>query len=77
MNKKPITIVFNYSELELTSAMEEVLNLGLNFAILPTKLDITQVLCDFKRFERNMIWKEFFFGQDNEDYSPPIFKSKK
>ena len=50
LNKKPITIVFNYSELELTGAMEEVLNLELNLAILPTKLDITQVICDFKRF---------------------------
>ena len=24
-----------------------------------------------------MIWKAFFLGHDNDDYSPPIFKSKK
>ena len=50
----------------LTEPMQEVLNLGLNFAILPKKLDITQVLSDFKRFERNMIWREYFYGKDNE-----------
>ena len=58
--------------------MQEVLNLGLNFTIMPKKLDITQVLSDFKRFERNMLWKEFFYGKENNDqYKPPLFKSKK
>ena len=58
--------------------MEEVLNLGLNFAILPSKLDFTQFLADFKRFERNMVWKEYFFKQDEDtEYTPPIFKLKK
>ena len=77
-SRDPINVVFNYSKIKLTPSMEEVLNLGLNFAILPKKLDITQVLSDFKRFERSMIWKEFFYDKENiAEYKPPIFKSKK
>ena len=74
-NRAEINIIFNYSQTTLSEAMEEVLNLGLNFAILPKKLDIKQVL---KRFERRIIWKEFFYGKEtNSEYSPPICKSKK
>ena len=53
------------------------LNRGLNFAILPLKLDITQVLVGVKKFEKSIIWKEFWFGRDKEEFKPPIFKSKK
>ena len=72
------SIVFNYSDIELTGAMHDLLNLGLNFSILPLKLDITQVLVDFKQFERSVIWQEFWFGTDRDkDYKAPIFKSQK
>ena len=59
--------------------MKEVLNPGLNFAILPLKLDITQVLVDFKKYERSMIWKEFWFNreEENNNFTPPIFKEDK
>ena len=57
--------------------MEKVLNRGLKFAILPLKLDITQILTDFRRFERTMVWVEFWNGREqNEIYKPPIFKQK-
>ena len=52
--KQKISVVFNYSKMELTPAMEKVLNRGLNFAILPLKLNMTQVLADFNKFERNL-----------------------
>ena len=56
--------------------METLLNRGLNYAILPLKLDITQVLVDYKRYERAAIWHEFWHGRDKyEDYKQPIFKS--
>ena len=42
-----------------TKYMEDHLNLGLKFAILPLKLDITQVLTDFQAFERSMLWTIF------------------
>ena len=56
--------------------METVLNCGLNFSILPLKLDITQALVNHKYFERTMIWTEFWFGNENE-YKKIIFKNKK
>ena len=58
--------------------MESVLNRGLKFAIQPLKLDITQVLTDFTRFERSMVWKDYWFGKETEEtYVPLIFKKKK
>ena len=59
--------------------MEKLLNRGFKFAILPLKLDLTQVLVDYKRFERSMVWQEFWFGtpQGENTYKPPLFKSKK
>ena len=57
--------------------MEKVLNRGLTFLILTLKLDITQILTDFRRFERTMVWVEFWHGREqNEIYKPPIFKQK-
>ena len=78
LKKQRINIIFNYSSIKLTQDMENVLNKGLNFCILPSKLDLTQILTDFKRFERTIIWKEFWYGRET-DYTrkAPIFKSKK
>ena len=49
--RQRISVVFNYSSITLTPSMEKVLNRGLNFAIMPLKLNLTQVLVDYKRFE--------------------------
>ena len=58
--------------------MYKLLNRGLNFSVLPNKLDLTQVLTDFKSLERNMFWTEFFYGnEENSEYEPPIFKTTK
>jgi len=75
--KQKVSVVFNYSSISLTEGMEKVLNRGLNFAIMPLKLNITQVLVNFKKFERTTILREFWFGKDVEAYTPPIFKSNK
>ena len=73
-----IGVVFNYSKMKLTPAMESLLNRGLNFSILPLKLDITQVLVDFKRFERSIIWHEYFYGRDSDnDFKAKVFKTQK
>ena len=37
--KQQISVVFNYSDIELTKDMEDLLNRGLNFSILSKKLD--------------------------------------
>ena len=77
-NLKSESIIFNYSSLELTYLMKNLLNRGLNFSVLPLKLDITQVLVDFNRFERSVLWQEFWAGREkDESYANPIFKTKK
>ena len=78
IKKQNISVVFNLLSIPLTEAMERVLNRGLNFSVLPGKLDITQILVDWKRFERTMIWKEWWFGKENENENNNIiFKQKK
>ena len=72
MEKK--NIVFNYSDIELTEPMNRLLNRGLNFSILPKKLDITQVRVDYKRFKRAAIWQEFNNGSVFQMPEKPIFK---
>ena len=57
--------------------MEKVLNRGLNFAILPLKLNITQVLVDFAKFERTMLWHKFWADSPKQDYKSPISKKEK
>jgi hypothetical protein len=70
--------VFNESSIELTEPMINLLNRGLNFTILPLKLDITQTLVEFKRYERSIIWHEFWFNRDNQEQSEkPLFKTHK
>ena len=56
--------------------MIKVLNRGLKLAIVPLKLDISQVLTNFKRFKRTMVWQEYWYGKDSVPYIPPIFKQK-
>ena len=73
---QPISVVFNYSKIELSNSMKNLLNRGFNFSILPLKLDKTQVLVDFKRFERSMIWQEYFHGTESDgDSRSKIFKT--
>ena len=58
--------------------IESVLNRGLKLANLPPKLDVTQVLTDFRRFERSMVWNKFWFGRETEEpYEKPLFQKKK
>ena len=76
--KQPISVIFNYSTVKLTDAMRNLLNKGFNFSILPLKLDLTQVLVDFKRFERSVIWHEFFYGSESDnEFNEKIFKVSK
>ena len=71
-------LIFNYSKINLTNAMRSILNKGINFAILPKKLDLTQIMVDYKRFQRSMIWIEYWFGKDKLEAKPSsIFKIKK
>ena len=71
-------IVFNYSNVKLSDAMQKLLNCALNVALFPFQLDITQLLVDFNRFARAKIWQEYWFNREKEEeYTKPIFKSLK
>ena len=59
-------MIFNYSNTQLTESQTSLLNKGLNFTILPLKLDITEVLVDFRKFERSIVWHEFWYGKEHE-----------
>ena len=60
--------------------MLKLLNRALNFAILPLKLDITEVLVDYNKYARAAIWHEYWHGKERQEeyeYSKPIFKHQK
>ncbi len=55
--------------------MSKILNRGLNFCVTPNSPNVTELLVDYRKFERKMRWKEFFHDKEDEDkeYIPPIF----
>ena len=58
--------------------MLKLLNRGLNLSILPHKLDITQTLVEYRKFERAIIWHEFFFGNETDsEIKEHIFRTEK
>ena len=59
--------------------MTKILNRGLNFCITPLKLNITDILVEYPKFERKMKWKEFWSEQDQTDinYKPELFPKEK
>ena len=59
--------------------MEKLLSRGLNFAVLPQKLDLTQVLVDFRKFKRSITWMEYWHGRESEhqEEKEKIFKEEK
>jgi trehalose-6-phosphate synthase len=62
----------------INEPMQRLLNRGLNFSILPPKLDITQTLAEYKAYERAVIWHEFHYGkEENKDVKEHIFKETK
>ena len=76
-SKKKVSAVFNYSSIHITDDMNKLLNRGLNFCIKPMKINLSNILTDFKRFKRKMLWHEFFHDNDNSDYKAPLFKTEK
>ena len=70
-------LVFNYSSIILSDAQDKLLNRALNFAVLPLKLDITELVVDFNRYSRAAIWTEYWYGKEDEEYVKPVFKTLK
>ena len=60
--------------------MKALLNRGINFAICPQKLNISEMLADHQRLARGMTWMDYFSGQDSDSSpstKPKIFKQRK
>jgi hypothetical protein len=78
---KQITAFYNYSDLVLTNSMSKILNRGLNFYVTPPNLNVTEMLVDYRKFERKMKWKEFFSDKDKENDDqekiPEVFPKEK
>ena len=56
--------------------MDKLLNRGLNFGVLPNKLDMTQIEVDLKRLERGVVWKEYLHGKDHQEpYKENMFRT--
>jgi hypothetical protein len=82
--KETTSAVYNHSSLELTEAMTKILNRGLNFCVTPLTLNITEVLVDYRKYERKVKWVEFFSYQNEDkdpesekDWKPEIFRKEK
>ena len=79
--KTPVSIIFNYSSVELSDAAVRALNKGLNFCIKPTNVDMTEILADHLKFSRRMQWTEQFYNENEEteesNFIPSIFKQEK
>ena len=76
LKKQKVSVVFNYSKIKISEGAEKALNRGLNFALLPDNLNITQLLADLDRFERTCEWKEFWHDKES-DKKPSLFKTPK
>ena len=75
--KQQINVVFNLSTIEVDENMHSLLNRGLNFCVKGNCPTESEILTDLHKFERRVLWTEFFFGKDNTNYIPPIFRKEK
>lgn len=67
LNKKQNCLVINYSDIELNKDMENLLNRGLNYSIVPKSVNTTDVHAGFEKLGRSMKWKEALFKEDDLD----------
>jgi hypothetical protein len=77
---KTVSAIYNQSSITLTKPMESLLNRGLNFCVTPHNINRTEILVDYRKFERSMKWREFFSDQEKEDQNnpkPEMFKTEK
>ena len=65
--KKPLDIVHNLSDFELTEPMKSLLNRGLGFVPTPKTINISQTLADLDKYKRRVKWAEFFFEKELEE----------
>ena len=83
LSKKPLqNLVINYSDHELTTDQQSLLNKHLSFVPVPEKVNLTQLEYDYKRFSRSMRWREYWQknneeSNESENSAVYIFPTKK
>lgn len=70
LNRRKNCLVINYSDIELSKDMISLLNRGLNFAIIPKKVNTTDVHAGFEKLSRSMKWKEAKYKEDDNNKHP-------
>ena len=68
-NKSLNSLVTNYSNIELTKDMSNLLNRGLNFAVTPKSVNTTDIHAGFQKLGRSMRWRETLYKEDDIDNS--------
>ena len=64
--------------MKLNDPMHHVLNKGLNYSVLPSKVDNTLLLAEHKKFERTILWRQFWADRDStQNNTIPIFNLNK
>ena len=77
LNRRKNCLVINYSDIELSKDMKSLLNRGLNFAVIPKKVNTTDVHAGFEKLSRSMKWKESKYKDDDKNTNPSEFMSYK
>ena len=67
LNRKTGNLVTNYSKTPLTEDMENLLNRGLSFSIMPKKVNTTNIHAGFEKLSLSMQWKEKLTKLDEPD----------
>ena len=65
MKNAPI-LISNLSDFPINGPMESLLNYGLSFVPIPKSLIITELKTDIDKYTRAMLWKYFWFENEND-----------
>ena len=77
LNKKNSNLATNYSDIEISSDMKSLLDKGLSFAIMPQKINTTDIHAGFENLGRNMKWTEVLTKTDVQDNDSAIEEPSK
>ena len=69
LNKKNSNLVTNYSNIEISKDMDSLFDKGLHFAIMPKKVNTTDIHAGFQNLGRSMEWTEVLSNPDSPDCS--------
>ena len=75
--KAHIDVVFNFSSQIIDPPTQRLLNRGLSFAVKTLAPTRSEIKADCKKFSRRVLFTERFHDSQNQNYTPPLFKTDK